>query len=308
MSLSALKLNLFQSPRALRALAIGTLLFGVGSPGRAQSPSHRLALTGSAQYAAGDFIFTQRTWSAYLSNGLTWSNSRLSVTMMLPIVMQDQGWVQYGGSGMMLPTGGISGPASSGTPPSGNNGGMMGGSMHGGTTMASADMPLGSIGIGDPVGRVEVGLSGTNGGATGLAVVGSAKAPLGSVSRGFSTGEWDAGVGLSAHAVAIGMMFFGDVMYWSLGNPPGVPLRNVAAYSVSVGRPLRSARWSVLGNVSGATGYWPGVDAPVQAGVGVGYLLESGSSVNALGTLGLTRTAPAASLGLGWRVPLGRER
>jgi hypothetical protein len=60
--------------------------------------------------------------------------------------------------------------------------------------------------------------------------------------------------------------------------------------------------------VSGASSFWTGLGAPVQAGVGVGYLLESGSSVFATAAAGLTRTAPAISTGLGWRVPLGKTR
>ena len=47
---------------------------------------------------------------------------------------------------------------------------------------------------------------------------------------------------------------------------------------------------------------------PVQAGAGIGYLLESGSSVFATAAAGLTRTAPGISTGIGWRVPLGKTR
>jgi hypothetical protein len=212
---------------------------------------------------------------------------------------------------MMLPTGGMStasGTNGGSTGSSGDNSGMMGGSMHGGTMTPSSSMPFSDVGIGDPIGRVELALWPADQAGTRLSLVGSAKAPLSDVNHGFSTGEWDAGAGLSGSATMGGFMLFGDAMYWALGNPVGASLRNVVACSVAVGRPLAGYRWSVLGTVTGATSYWPGVQAPAQAGIGVGYLLESGSSINALGAFGLTRTAPTISLGLGWRVPLGSAK
>lgn len=281
-------------------------VLAAGHSASAQSHSPPLAWIGSFQYAAGDYIFTERTWSVYLSNGITWSSARLRVTATLPLIMQDAGWVQYGGGGMMLPTGGMAGTSSSNNATGGTSGGMMGGSMHGGTMTPSAGMPFSHIGIGDPIGRVELALWPGDATRAGLSIVGSAKAPLADVNRGFGTGEWDAGAGLSAKASIGGTMFFGDAMYWSLGNPPGASLRNVVAYSASIGRPLPGYRWSVLGSITGATSYWPGVEAPAQAGIGVGYLLQSGSSIAASGFVGLTRTAPSVSLGLGWRVPIGK--
>ena len=285
-------------------VAIGAVVLGVGDVAMAQSTSSSLAWIGNVQYATGDYIFTQRTWSAYVSNGVTWSSSRLRLTATLPIVVQDAGWVQYGGAGMMLPTGGMSASSTSGT--SGSSGSMMGGSMHGGTMTPSSSMPFSNVGIGDPVARAEIALWPADRATTRVSIVASAKAPLAGVNHGFSTGEWDAGGGISASTTIGGTMLFSDATYWALGNPAGASLRNVVAYSVAVGRPLPGYRWSVLGSVTGASSYWPGVDAPAQAGVGVGYLLESGSSVNALGAFGLTRTAPTVSVGLGWRVPFGK--
>ncbi len=77
---------------------------------------------------------------------------------------------------------------------------------------------------------------------------------------------------------------------------------------MSIGRAIPRSRWSVLGTVSGASSPWNGLEAPVQAGMGIGYLLESGSSVFVTAGAGLTRTAPAISTGLGWRVPIGKSR
>jgi hypothetical protein len=288
-------------------MAASALLCGIAHVAVAQSSS-RLAWIGNVQYATGDYVFTQRTWSAYVSNGLTWTSSRVRVSATLPIVVQDGGWVQYGGAGMMLPTGGMSTPSGSSDGTSSNNGGMMGGSMHGGMMTPSSNMLFGNVGVGDPCGRIEPAVWPGDATSARLSIVASAKAPLSSVSHGFGTGEWDAAGGLSGRVTIGSTMLFGDATYWSLGNPPGASLRNVVAYSVAVGRPLPGYRWSVLGSVTGVTSYWPGVAAPAQAGIGMGYVLESGSSINALGAFGLTHTAPTISLGMGWRVPLGKAR
>ena len=124
------------------ALAVAALAVAAAT-GRAQS----LSYVGGLQYATGDFIFTQRTWSASLSNGLSWSAGRLRASASLPLVMQPAGWLQYSGAGMMVPTGGI--PGSGGA--SRNDAGTRSG-MHGGTMPPSSGMAFSGIGFGDPIG------------------------------------------------------------------------------------------------------------------------------------------------------------
>jgi hypothetical protein len=60
----------------------------------------------------------------------------------------------------------------------------------------------------------------------------------------------------------------------------------------------------VLATLSGASRLWAGLEAPVQGGAGVGYLFESGSSVNLSAAAGMSRSAPTISTSLGWRVPI----
>lgn len=260
------------------------------------TPAQSLSYVGGLQYATGDFIFTERTWSAYLSSGLSWSAGRLRASASVPLVMQPAGWLQYSGAGMMVPTGGVAGSAGSA------------GGMNGGTMMPSGDMPFSRVGIGDPIGRIEVALSRAGAEHSPVSLVGAVKAPLASVNHGFGTGEWDVGAGLSSAVKVASVSVFAEAVYWRLGNPPGASLRNAVAYALSVGRALPRSRWSVLGTVSGASSLWTGLEAPVQAGMGIGYQLESGSSVFATAAAGLTRTAPTISTGLGWRVPLGKAR
>ena len=279
----------------------GALAVAVLAGSAVTTPAQSLSYVGGLQYATGDFIFAQRTWSAYLSNGLSWSAGRLRASASIPLVMQPAGWLQYSGAGLMVPTGGMAGSTPSSTS---NNPGMM----NGGTMTPSGDMPFSAVGIGDPVARIDVALLRADAEHPVVSLVGVAKAPLADVNRGFGTGEWDVGAGLSSAVKIAGISVFAEAVYWKLGNPPGASLRNAVAYAFSMGRALPRSRWSVLGTVSGASSLWTGLEAPVQAGAGVGYLLESGSSVFVTAAAGLTRTAPAISTGLGWRVPLGKAR
>jgi hypothetical protein len=282
----------------------GALAVAVLAGSAVTTPAQSLSYVGGLQYATGDFIFAQRTWSAYLSNGLSWSAGRLRASASIPLVMQPAGWLQYGGAGMMVPTGGIAGSARGSTSSSPG----MGSGMNGGTMTPSSGMPFSRVGIGDPVGRLDVALLRADGEHPVVSLIGAAKAPLADVNRGFGTGEWDVGAGLSSTVKIAGISVFAEAVYWKLGNPPGASLRNAVAYALSMGRALPRSRWSVLGTVSGASSLWSGLEAPVQTGIGIGYLLESGSSVFATAAAGLTRTAPAISTGLGWRVPLGKAR
>ena len=288
------------TPRVVRLVTLAVAV--VVAPPVAHGQS--LAYVGGLQYAAGDFIFTQRTWSAYLSNGLAGSVGPFRASVSLPIIMQSSGWVQYSGAGMMVPSGGMSsGTSSSGSSTNSGMGSM--GSMNGGSMTPSSGMPFSHLGIGDPVGRVDVALVRTDANHPSLSLVGAVKAPVADVTHGFGTGEWDVGAGLSGAASVGGTSVLADAVYWKLGNPPGASLRNAVAYALSVGRALSGGHWSVLGTVSGSSSLWTGLAAPVQAGMGVGYLFESGNSVFVTTAVGLTRTAPALSTGLGWRVPLG---
>ena len=277
---------------------------GVSAAAAVPTPAQSLSYVGGLQYATGDFIFTQRTWSAYLSNGLAWSTGRVRASASVPLVMQPAGWLQYSGTGLMVPTGGM--PGGAGSPTSTSAG--MGSGMNGGTMTPSSGMPFSGVGIGDPIGRIDVAVSRADVGRPSVRLVGAVKAPLADVGRGFGTGKWDVGAGLSGAVSVGGISVLADAVYWKLGNPAGASLRNALAYALSIGRALPRSPWSVLGTVSGASSLWTGLEAPVQAGMGVGYLLESGSSVFVTAAAGLTRTAPSMSTGLGWRVPLGTAR
>lgn len=287
---------------AVRSRVAAVLLVAATTVFPRAATAQEAAYIGGVEYAAGRFVFARRTWSAYLSNGIAWTQGRLRASTSIPLVWQPGDWVQYSGSGMMVPTGGAGSRGST------TGGSMMGGTIYGGTMTPSSSMTGAHVGIGDPVARIDVALVERDSRAMRVGIVGAAKAPLSDAGHGFGTGEWDAGAGLSAGGVVAGITLFADAVYWRIGNPPGASFRNAVAYSLWAGRPVANARWSVLATISGATSLWAGLGAPARAGAGIGYLSPSGVGVFGTAAAGLTRTSPALSAALGWRVPLGQAR
>ena len=162
----------------------------------------------------------------------------------------------------------------------------------------------GEMGVGDPVGRVELDVLRNEWGAPMVRLAVAAKAPITSVGTGFGTGAWDVGAGVSVARAIRGTFLFADATYWSLGDGPGLELRDILAYGAAIGRHLRGGRYSVLASVLGTTPVIAGVPAPLQAGTGVSYQAASGRSLSISALVGLTRSAPDVAIGLGWQVPL----
>jgi hypothetical protein len=263
---------------------------------RAQS----LTYVGSTLFSTGDYTFATRTSSLYIANGLSARLGRVRASVLVPLIAQDAGWVQYSGGGM-LPTGGMPGHGSAGS----NRTGSRAGSMGDGGMMSRDGGGMGShLGIGDPLARADVELVREGEWSPAIRVVGAAKAPLAAASTGFGTGKWDFGSGFAA-SKAMGTVFlFADATYWRLGDMPDLPLRNTVAYGVSAGRFVGSQRVSVLGSVNGSSSVLRGVAGPVQAGLAIGYHWESGRVFTVSTAVGLTRSASDVTLGAGWQLPL----
>jgi hypothetical protein len=255
--------------------------------------AQQLTYTGSIQVASGDYIFTQRSTSLYFANGLALVSGRVRASVSLPIVAQSAGWVQYTGGGM-VPSGGMH-RDSSASPGAGMRNGMM---------SPQNEASHGEMGVGDPIGRLELEVFRDEWGAPLLRVAVTTKAPIAGVGSGFGTGAWDVGAGLSLTRAMAGTFLFADVTYWSLGDAPGLELRDILSYGAAIGRPLRGGRYSVLASVLGTTPIIAGVPAPLQAGTGVSYLTSSGRILSISALLGVTRSAPDVAIGLGWQVPL----
>ncbi len=246
-----------------------------------------LTYTGSLQFATGDYIFTERSTGLYFFNGITARKSPFSLSVSIPIILQNNPWITYTGTGL-LPSGGTRDTEDD-----------MRGRVRLPDTTDYAD-----LGLGDMFLRGDLELLSMKGARPGLQLSGSVKVPVAEVEAGFGTGEWDAGVGLSTSLAAGSFLFMAQGMYWFLGDMPGLPLDDTIAYSGSLGRLFSSGRIGVIASFFGYTQNVEEIDPPMQASLGFTYLRASGSSISGTCAAGLTDSAPELSVSLGWQVPL----
>ena len=252
-----------------------------------------LTYAGSAQLSTGEYVFARRTTSLYVANGLALTTGRFRWSLSMPVILQDAGWVQYSGGGLVA-TGGMHDGAGDG-----GRGGMGSGMMAPQSAAAHAE-----IGFGDPIARGEVELLPGQWSIRSLRLVATAKAPVASVNQGFGTGEWDYGGGIALASVVRGTFIFADATYWRVGDAPSLELRDALWYGAAVGRPLSGGRVALVASFSGATRVLDGAAAPVQVGAGVSYRWFSGRTLSVSVAAGMTAAAPDVSLGVGWQVPL----
>jgi hypothetical protein len=302
--------------RVVGAAALGAA--ALAAPARAQ----RVEYTGTLHVATGTYIFTERTTSVALFNGLSLAAGRLRLTATLPLLYQNSSAVTYIG-GTPVPTGGPDGEAVRQRKPGTRL--PMGGGGKGRATVSAFRAAVESdtteiqdgvaepgdfqVFVGDPMAEVDLDLHQGFGFIRSFTVNAFAKAPLADVDAGIGTGEWDYGLGAMLGVGKGRTYVFANATYWILGDMPALPLRNVINYGASVGRTLDSGgRWSLLGSFTGATTMFDGTGPPVSAGIGLGYLGDNGQGINLGVSVGLSESSPDATSYLGWRIPLGGRR
>lgn len=282
-----------------RAVVVAILpLLGLAA---APATGQEIAYTGSVQVANGDYIFTERTTSIYLLNGLEVSAGPVRLSGTLPVISQSTPWVTYGS--IPVPSGG----AQSGevTRQIGKKGGT--GGTHG-RTVVTLPVPEEGLayqaGIGDPLVRAEVELVSDHGTRPSVRLSASSKIPVADPDDGFGTGAWDYGAGVSLAKRFGRRSVFADVAYWRFGDLPDLTLNDGVTYGIAYGQVLATGRWSVLASLSGGTSILDGMDPPMQVGIGVNRLLQPGRSLSVSAGFGLTETAPDFSVSVGWRLGL----
>ena len=270
----------------LAKLGIATLNCIVAASGALHA--QQWSYSGWAQYATGRYQFPTQTSSLYFANGLTVVAGRLRASASIPLIVQDAGLIQYGGSGI-VPTGGMPGHDSS-------TGTMRGGMMSGGGGMVATHM-----GLGDPLGRADFTLRRSAGLLASLVVTTAIKPPLASVGSGVGTGRWDYAAGATATSTISELLVVADAAYWVLGDTPALPFRNPLAYAISVGRLHHSGNFGLLASLSGTTSILTGVPGSVIVGGGVTYRVSPAGSLSGSVSVGATRSAPAFTVGIGWQ-------
>lgn len=286
----------------LRAGIVAALLL-LAAPSLASVRAQDVSYSGSLQYATGSYIFSERTHSVYLSNGLHLSTERVDLSASVPVIFQSTPWVSYTTVGG-VPSGGPQQGAVRGRRHEDNRRGSDGHNRSDVTVPDTAS--YNQVGVGDPSGRIDVEVIQEGQTRPGLGLIGTAKAPLADVDRGFGTGAWDAGLGVSLSKRLGTWFLFGEAVYWWMGDMDDLALQNSVSYAVSLGRAFRQGQLGLLLSLSGYTAeIVEDVDPPLRGSVGVNYSFGGGQySLNSSASFGLTESTPDASISLGWRVRL----
>jgi hypothetical protein len=274
--------------------------------------AQEVTYNGAFLFATGEYIFTERTSSAYLFNGFSVSEGRVRATLSFPLIWQDTPYISYT-SGGVIPSGGPQhstvgtelgtpmgmGPGSGGT-------GQMGGRRV--IVLPPSDaVVFDAYGISDPLVRADVELLDERSGFATIGVNGAVKFPLSDVDSGFGTGEWDYSGGISLAKTAGRGFFLVDASYWVLGDMPDLEIKDPVALSVAYGRSVGSSgRYSIMGSVYASTPTLEGVDPPLTVAVTIMRLFDGGRSVSLTAYTGLTESVSDFSFAVGWRLPLRR--
>ena len=305
------------------ALLTGALVLGplVGPSARAQ----RLEYGGGLSAATGEFIFTERSTSWVLTNGLQIAGERWRIGVSLPVITQNSTAITMVG-GMPLPTGGPNaGPIRDRTGgesiPMQRKRGGTGGTGAGNLARASGGIlpslvdsgaveGLGpyTTNIGDPFFDLGGDFFVSSSGAVRLGAQVFAKVPIADPESGVGTGAFDYGVGASFSMVADRALFFADVSHWQLGDLDSLPLSDLTSGSIGVGRTLGTARrLSVLASLNGTTAFFETVDPALSAGIGLGYAPRPGRFLSVNLTVGMSESVAEWTASVGWRRGITRS-
>jgi hypothetical protein len=256
---------------AVHAAGLLVLLASVGELGiPAECRAQRVSYTGAVEYAAGDYIFTQRTSSMALLSGLSLEVSGLRLSASVPLVYQSAPWLIEASTAEAL---------------------------------APDTVVYSDLGLADPVLYIDIPVVEESGMWPAVSLTGGVKPPLASVERGFGTGEWDYAGGLELARSLGTAVLIADVSYWRLGDSPDLVLHDPLGYVISLGAPL-GARTIVTASFSGYTEIIEGDGAIAQIGAGLGFLAGTGRILSGTVAVGLTASSPDVIVSLGWQVGL----
>jgi hypothetical protein len=232
----------------------------------------RATYTGSVQFASGNYIFSERTNSLYFFNGFSVYTGPLQISANIPVIIQNTPGVSYSDTSerLLLPD----------------------------TTHSQ------QVGMGDLVLRLDLQLLEEKKVLPSMSFIGSFKVPIADVDQGLGTGEADYGAGISLNKVFSRNLVLAEMIYWVLGDPPELELKNLVDYIVAIGRPIANNKLSIFVSFSGSSEIVNDVEPPSQVGVGLGYQFSSRSNLNGSISIGVTDSAPDFSVSFGWGIGL----
>lgn len=300
--------------RGARRLALFSVLLGGFGVIPEAARSQQLTYSGGLQYAAGHYIFDDRTEGVYLTNGLLLRWDFLEFGVSVPIAVQNGGLVTLVG-GVPIPTGGEQSGVVS----------RRRGGRHSGNTSTLGSAP--SLGVtstvqdtvivfddefrthlADPTISVGAQLYSGFGGVRSVRVDGRASVPINDLDSGVGTGEWDYALGASAVFGVRRVLFFGDASYWWFGDLPELELQDGLSYGVGLGVPLWEGRASALFTFSGMTETIATVTPPRSLGVSMGWSVRDRGFLTLGAGAGLSESSSDFFAQLGWSVRLWGDR
>lgn len=258
--------------------------------GSAADQGHDFTYSGSLQFSTGKYLFYQRTNSFYFYNGLQYNAKLFSLSATIPLVLQDSPWLSNSGVGL-IPSGGIQHK-----------------DLKQAVKQGKLSLPdtasYNKVGLGDPVLHFNLDAVQERTTTPGISFTADLKIPISDVDNGFGTGEWDYAAGLSLFKTFERTMLFLDGSYWVIGDLPYLELKDTVAFGFSVGRLYPGKKIGLIASITGNTSTQAGFDAPLQVGIGVNQLFETGSGLSGSINFGLTETAPDISVSLGYHTGL----
>ncbi|HKL14308.1 MAG TPA: transporter [Balneolaceae bacterium] len=265
--------------------------------------AQRVTYSGSLQYSAGSYFFTDRTESFYVSNGFGIHGDRARISFNVPYVVQSSPWISYGTAGG-IPTGGT-GHKQVGQHSGGSDNQMVDFQGRGSRRIEVPDtVSYRQSSFSDPSVNGSVRVYTSPNQKTNLTVNASVKLPLSNPASGFGTGAWDAGAGVSLFHRMNTVYLFSDVMYWQMGDMDDLNLKNPFSLSAGAGKVFREGTWMVTASIYGSTEIIETADPPASMNAGVGYFISSGVSLNGTFSFGLSESSPDVSAGVGWSLRL----
>jgi hypothetical protein len=260
--------------------------------------AQEVTVSTGAQYALGEYIFTEETELFAWTTGLSVRQGRVEVGVSVPLLVQTQPWLSYGGIG----------PTPSGGPQHGVLGQGRNGPQRGRRTpIALPDTgAFRNTGLGDPLVRASYDLPvGSDTSRLRVQLTGTLKPPVADADEGFSTGAWDGGLGVALARAFAPWFLLAEGTYWRLGDLEALPLNDVFSYSVGTGRSVYRGRGGVLASFSGSTTVISGTDPPISLTGGFSYT-PAPWTLSATASSGLTEGAADWTVGLGLSVTLRR--
>lgn len=285
----------------------------------ARTAAAQLTYEGSLSGSTGTYLFTERTTSLVLNNGLSFRTGRLTLRARLPFWYQNTTLVTSSGSGT-IPTGGPYGQetvrdSGQARRQQGQGGSGQGPGGPGGASPVVVPRPSFATGtipppeealtgyqfmLADPMASATVRV--VEAGRIRVSLGGTIKFPLADTAR-IGTGQWDVGGQASVSVLVGGRWTLGlDGAYWHLGDLDSLDLVDPLLGSLSVGT-LTGDSWGAIFSVTAGTRTLTGFDPPVTLMAALSRLGTPASWGVNIGA-GLTETAPAFTVGASWWVSL----